>query len=136
VRILLDTDVFSGILTGRAPLALKNRLELVAPALRNISAITVGEVLYGLERSGRHDNLLQILETEILPRINIVPFEEQAARQYAVIRVNLERQGQMIDEADLRIASIALANGLALITGNDRHFRRIPGLRVQNWLDT
>ena len=51
------------------------------------------------------------------------------------MRVHLERQGESLHEADLRIAAIALANNLALITGNTRHFRRIPGLRVYNWLD-
>jgi tRNA(fMet)-specific endonuclease VapC len=136
MRLLLDTDVVSGILTGRASPGLRNRLELIPPALQHISAITLGELLYGMERSGRHAHLLDLLESRILPQLTILSFDEPAAREYAVLRVTLERQGQMLDDADLRIAAIALANGLALVTGNDRHFRRVPGLRVYNWLES
>ena len=61
-------------------------------------------------------------------------FDEQAARAYAEIRVELEAKGQRLDDADLRIAAICLARDLTLITGNVRHFERVPGLRVENWL--
>lgn len=135
MTVLLDTDVMSAILTGRGSEGLRQRLQAIAPALRCTSTITIGELLYGIERTGRHEHLRERLESDILPTMSLLPFDEEAAREYAVLRVSLERQGQTLQEADLRIAAIALANGLALITGNARHFRRIPGLRVSNWLD-
>ncbi len=54
---------------------------------------------------------------------------------YAEIRVALEASGQRLDDPDLRIAAICLAHDLTLVTGNVRHFERVPGLRVENWLE-
>ncbi len=67
--------------------------------------------------------------------VAIVPFDEPAAGLYAEIRVALEASGQRLDDPDLRIAAICLAHDLTLVTGNVRHFERVPGLRVENWLE-
>lgn len=69
----------------------------------------------------------------LLARSRPAAFDEPAARVYAEIRVVLEAVGQRLDDADLRIAAIGLARDFALITGNVRHFERVPGLRVENW---
>ena len=57
-----------------------------------------------------------------------------AARRYGEVRTELERRGTPLGDADLRIAAIALARGLTVVTGNIRHFQRVPGLQVENWL--
>ena len=64
----------------------------------------------------------------------MLPFEREAARRYGEILVHLEAQGNPIGEADTRIAAIALAHGSAVVTGNGRHFGRVPNLTVYNWL--
>ncbi len=64
----------------------------------------------------------------------MLPFDEPAARTYAELRAELERGGRPLDEPDLRIAAIALSRNLTLVTGNVRHFNRVPSLRVENWL--
>ena len=61
--------------------------------------------------------------------------EFAAAAVYGTLRADLERRGMRLDDPDLRVASIALARDLTLVTGNVRHFERVPGLRVENWLD-
>jgi tRNA(fMet)-specific endonuclease VapC len=54
---------------------------------------------------------------------------------YGRLRAQLEREGRRIGEPDLRIAAIALARDLTLVTGNVRHFQRVPDLRIENWLE-
>ncbi len=63
-----------------------------------------------------------------------LPFDTAAARIYAEVRADLERRGTPLDGADLRIAAIALAHGHTVVTANVRHFGRVPGLPVENWL--
>jgi len=67
--------------------------------------------------------------------VSILLFDEPAARSYAEIRVELEAAGRRLEDPDIRIAAICLAHDLTLVTGNVRHFERVPGLRVENWLE-
>lgn len=64
----------------------------------------------------------------------VLPFDAAAAEVYGPLRARLESEGRRLDEPDLRIASVALSRGLTLITGNVRHFSRVPDLSVENWL--
>ena len=66
--------------------------------------------------------------------LTVLPFDEAAAAVYGPLRARLESDGQRLDEPDMRIASIALCRELTLVTGNVRHFARVPGLVVENWL--
>lgn len=66
--------------------------------------------------------------------VTVLPFDMAAAEIYGSLRSELEAGGKKLDEPDLRIASIVLANGLTLVTGNVRYFGRVPGLPVENWL--
>ena len=66
---------------------------------------------------------------------NVLPFDTLAARTFGALKASLERKGTPLAEPDLRIASIALARGLILVTRNTRHFQRVPGLTVENWID-
>ena len=100
-----------------------------------MSSISVGELLYGAHRLGPEGRrLLNSLETILLPNYEVLPFDTSAARIYAQVRADLERRGTPLDEADLRIAAIALAHGHTVVTGNVRHFGRVPDLPVENWL--
>ena len=98
------------------------------------SAITVGETVYGAQRSARTDELLSRLETLVWPNVTILPFDRVAAETYGRVRAELERAGVSIGELDTRIAAIALSRDLTVVTGNVRQFNRVPGLAVENWL--
>ena len=74
------------------------------------------------------------LEQLVWPNVSVIPFDGTAARTYGLLRAELEKLGTPISEPDLRIASIAMAHSLILVTGNERHFSRIPSLQIENWL--
>lgn len=96
------------------------------------SAITVGELVYGaaLHAIADLDRRIDML----LAMLPVVSFDEAAAYRYGITRAELEREGRRLDDPDLRIASIALAHDLVLVSGNQRRFRRVPNLRLENWL--
>ncbi|OGT25341.1 MAG: hypothetical protein A2Z17_04635 [Gammaproteobacteria bacterium RBG_16_66_13] len=114
--------------------ALLARLATVPPEEQFTSAITVGEMVYGAHRSPSRDRLLQQLEERVWPNVRVLPFDRPAAETYGRLRAELERVGTPLSEPDLRIAAIALTHDLTVVTGNVRHFARVPGLQVENWL--
>lgn len=130
---LFDTDVLSYVV-GRAPPRLLARLAAVPAEQQFTSSITVGEMVYGAHRSPRRDALLRKMEEQLWPNIQVLPFDKAAAETYGQLRADLERAGRPLAEPDLRIAAIAVVNGLTVITRNIRHFSRIPCLRVENWV--
>ncbi|HEY8476786.1 MAG TPA: PIN domain-containing protein [Chloroflexota bacterium] len=98
--------------------------------------MTLGELIYGAHRlRERTTILIQRLSEVLLPNLPVLPFDASAARCYGEIRAELERQGTPLGDGDLRIAAIALDRGLTVVTGNIRHFRRVPNLTVENWME-
>jgi predicted nucleic acid-binding protein len=97
------------------------------------TAITIGELAYGAERAGRPD--LYERSMQLMSSARILPLDQAAAEQYGRIRADLERQGRRLADPDLRIAAIVLAHRGILISGNLRHFSRVPGLSVEDWLN-
>ena len=132
---LLDTDVLSNLLKRSPSIDLIVKLAAVPAERQFTSSITLGELIYGARRRGSlaHDYLRRI-ETRLLPDLPVLPFDSAAAWRYGAVRTELERRGLPLGDADLRIAAIALARNLTVVTGNVRHFQRIPGLPVENWL--
>jgi len=131
---LLDTDILSNLMKRAPESALVARLARVPPEDQFTSSVTLGELLYGAHRSSRTAALLERIEETLLAELPILPFDAAAARRYGELRAELERRGTLIGDADTRVASIALSRGLAVVTGNERHFQQIPGLEIQNWL--
>jgi tRNA(fMet)-specific endonuclease VapC len=136
VRYLLDTNVLSEIIAGDPPPSLLLRLAMTAPEDRATSSITLGELIYGAHRlksgyGNLHEDIHRVAATDIW----VLPFDREAAEEYGRLRAHLEAQGTPIGEADTQIAAIALANDLTVVTGNVRHFERVPGLTVENWLE-
>lgn len=129
-----DTDVMSAIVRrGGGPPQLARRMGVLPAPEQFTTSITVGELVYGARKRGSTR-----LESDIdraVAEVEVAAFDERAARAYAEIRVQLEAGGQRLDDPDLRIAAICLSHDLTLITGNVRHFERVPGLRVENWLE-
>jgi len=136
MRYLLDTDILSNLMRRLPAASLLARLALVPPDEQCTTSITLGELYYGahhaVERTGP---LLRRLDEVLLPNLAVLPFDEPAAREYGQLRAQLEKQGAPIGDADLRIASIALVHDLAVVTANVRHFARVDGLVVENWLE-
>ena len=97
------------------------------------TAITAAELLYGAAKRGS-PGLAERVRQLISSAVAVLPFDVAAAEIYGSLRSELEAGGKKLAEPDLRIASIVLANGLTLVTGNVRHFGRVPGLSVENWL--
>lgn len=90
--------------------------------------------MYGAHCSNRADYHLGMIRDVLLRNVQVVEFDVPAAYQAGKLRVHLRRQGTPIDFPDLQIAAIALAHRLTLVTGNTRHFDRVPELRMENWI--
>lgn len=131
---LFDTDILSQVLKRTPSPTLLTRLATVPAKQQFTSAITVGEMVYGAYRSDRPDHFLRQLEERLWPNIRILPFNRAAAETYGRLRAELEEAGTPLAEPDLRIAAIALTHELTMVTGNVRHFSRVAGLRIENWL--
>jgi len=129
----LDTDVLSFLISRSPPLGLLRRLADVPATDQCTTSITLGEMLYGAARRGRA-SLIERIDQMVRREFPVIAFDETAAENYGPLRASLESRGLPLADADLRIASICLAGDLTLVTGNLRHFSRVPGLRVENWL--
>jgi len=130
-RYLLDVNIVIYIRQKR-PEAVLRRFDRLRPGEAAISVIAYGELLYGAMKSSHKQAALERLRelTRLLPAL---PLPETAAEIYGAIRAELEAKGEMIGNNDLWIAAHALASGLMLVTNNEKEFRRVHGLRVQNW---
>lgn len=98
-----------------------------------VSAITICELLYGVENSRRPVENKAVLD-RILMDLEIHPFGEAAASHFARLRVVLKRAGKPIGPMDTLIAAHALQLGACLVTNNTREFSRVPGLKTENWV--
>jgi tRNA(fMet)-specific endonuclease VapC len=128
-----DTDTLSAVIRRDPPLHLIRRLAQVPPTDQTTTTINLGELLCGAARRGSEQLTHRVREV-VTSATSILPFDEGAAEAYGQLRAQLEREGRHVDEPDLRIASIAVSRGLTVVTGNVRHFARVPGLGVENWL--
>ena len=97
-----------------------------------ISTITVSELQYGVAKSIHLKENQQRLEQFMAP-LEILAYDEMAAKVYGDIRFHLERNGQPIGPLDVLIAAHALSKNLILVTNNDKEFKRIKNLQVENW---
>jgi tRNA(fMet)-specific endonuclease VapC len=132
IRYLLDTSVCVELLRGRLP-HVRARARLVPIDEIAVSTISLAELLYGAAKSSnpaRHETIL----AEFLAPIAILLFDMDAAKAYARVRADLTKVGQPIGPLDMLIAAHALSVGAAVVTANEREFRRVPGLTVENWL--
>ena len=112
------------------------RMAMTAQQDRATSSVSLAELLFGAYRArSRSEELLRMIAREVPGNMWVLPFDEEAAEEYGRLGAHLEAQGTPIGEADTQIAAIALANDLAVVTGNVRHFERVPGLTVENWLE-
>ncbi|WP_199554852.1 type II toxin-antitoxin system tRNA(fMet)-specific endonuclease VapC [Sandaracinobacteroides hominis] len=130
LRYMLDTNLCIRVLRDR-PQGLRERFNGHADSLC-VSTIILYELLTGAAKSARPDHHRKEVE-RFASRLEILPFDSEAADHAADIRGSLERGGQTIGAYDLLIAGHARSRGLTVITGNLREFNRVDGLRCEDW---
>ena len=128
---MLDTNLCIRALRDR-PAYIRARLQQEAETLC-ISTIILYELYVGAEQSARPDHQRQVVE-EFAAKLHLLEFDENASRHAANIRADLSKRGMVIGSNDLLIAGHARSLGLKLITGNLSEFKRVDGLRCEDWL--
>lgn len=131
MNYLLDTNICVLLIRQKSPQVLA---KLTSHSITDmcISAITVAELQYGVQKSSQPTLNQQALDQFLLP-LNVIPFDAQDAIVYGHIRATLEAQGLPIGALDTLIAAQALQYNLVLVTNNVREFARVAGLTVEDW---
>lgn len=130
-RYLLDTNILSDLIRnpqGRTA----RRIAKVGEDNVCTSIIVAAELRYGSARNGSR-RLIEAVE-ELLSEIDILPFDVPADAAYGMIRTALEASGKPIGGNDLLIAAHAQAIAATVVTANESEFKRVRGLKVENWL--
>lgn len=137
MAFLFDTDAISELLRPRPNPTYLVWVETLPREDQFTSAVCVGELYQGAFRSKARDRHLANMENRVLPAVTVLPYDVATARVFGQLRAHLEERGHLLPDADIQIAATAVHHGLQLVTGNVRHFRRIPGLRLEptfaNW---
>ena len=129
---LLDTNICIYLINKR-PMSVVEHIQSLPIEDIGISTVTVAELEYGVAKSLRPEENRNAL-IEFLTPFRIVEFGQVAAYEYGQLRSVLELQGQIIGPMDLLIAAHALAEGAVLVTNNEKEFRRVPDLPLENWV--
>ncbi|HSS99847.1 MAG TPA: type II toxin-antitoxin system VapC family toxin [Terriglobales bacterium] len=130
-RYLLDTNICIYIRQQR-PEPVLRRFRKLRRGEAALSVITYGELIYGAAKSTQSDAALEKLR-ELFHWLPPLSLPESAGEVYGTVRHELASKGAMIGNNDLWIAAHAIASQLTLVTNNEKEFRRVPGLKVQNW---
>jgi len=130
-RYLLDTNICIYI-RQKKPVEISRRFEKLRPTEAAISIVTYGELLYGAEKSTHRSAALERLR-ELVSLLPVLPLGEAVGQAYGKIRADLEFRGELIGNNDLWIAAHAMADELILVTNNEKEFKRVRGLQIQNW---
>lgn len=130
IKYMLDTNIVIYVMKQR-PLSVLEIFNQHAEQLC-VSSITAGELYYGAEKSERVTHNLRKAE-DFLSRLQVLSYHQKAAAHFGNIRANLAKQGKIIGENDLHIAAHARSEGLILVTNNLKEFKRVEGLRLENW---
>lgn len=132
---LFDTDTLSNIVKRKPSTALRKKLQEIPKEFQYTSSINIGEIYFGANKSDRKEKIIKAFEENVFPNIEILPFDEVSGKLFGEVKADLEKKGIGCSEPDLRIATIALQHKLTLVTGNIKHFSKIPKLNVENWID-
>jgi tRNA(fMet)-specific endonuclease VapC len=130
---MLDTDTCAFILR-RSSQALLDRIQAVPLEQQIMSMVTLAELLYGVQISSRKKKNRAAVDS-LARHLTVVDWSRDAAEHYADIRADLKKSGQLIGSNDLMIAAHARSLGAIVVTNNVKDFRRIKGLKLENWMD-
>jgi tRNA(fMet)-specific endonuclease VapC len=131
---MLDTDILV-YFTNRKPgfERIARRMSGRSPGEVRLSAITLAELRFGIENGEFRSENRRTL-TDLLEFLQVDDFPSGAAQDFGEIKVTLLSGGKPIGPYDLLVAAHARHTGATLVSNNEREFRRVPGLSVQNWL--
>ncbi len=132
MNFLIDTNICIYIMNKRPPEVIQ-KFKNIEIGQVGISSITVSELQYGVSKSKLREQNSKRLE-EFLTPFQILPYDEDASKYYGEIRSQLESKGFIIGPLDLLIAAHALSQDLVLITNNEKEFKKIPLLKIENWV--
>ncbi len=127
---LFDTDAILEALRSRPNVGYLEWLLTIPRNKQYTSAVVIGELFKGAFRSPARDRHLSNIDERVLPVVTVLPFDVAVARVFGRIRAGLEESGKPVPDADIQIAATALYHNLELVTGNLKHFKRIPDLSV------
>lgn len=132
MRYMLDTNICSYVLRSRPP-SVKARFDEAGDAALAVSTVVLAELLYG---AARHPRVVAIRReiTDLVSRLAVLPWDEAAAEDYGVLRAALEKAGRPLGAMDMMIAAHARSAGLTLVSNDVRHFERVEGLSLANWV--
>jgi tRNA(fMet)-specific endonuclease VapC len=132
MQYMLDTNICSYILKNRPP-SVKARFDELGSDALALSAVVLAELYYG---AARHPKGLAIRRDidDFSSRMGVIPWDEAAAEHYGAIRAALEKEGNPVGAMDMMIAAHARSRGATLVSNNTRHFLRIPGLIIADWV--
>lgn len=131
-RYLLDSDVFSLMVSGRDE-TINQRMETLGKGEALLSVITTGEFFYGVA----HQPISTVKEKRaqrLIDFYGVLPITEDVSVAYGQIRADLRAKGTPIGPNDLWLAAQAKAHELVMVTRNGREFKRVPGLKVEDWI--
>lgn len=131
MKYLLDTNICI-LLLKKSDLSIVKKLKSLTPDQVGICSVVKAELLYGARKSQSVEKNLSLL-SQFFEQLESLPFDDDATDFYGTQRSILEKAGTPIGNADLMIASIALANDLTVVTRNQKEFIRIQNLRVEVW---
>jgi len=131
---LLDTNILSELVKKNPNKNLMIRLDTIPSASLYTASICVMELRYGVLRRGNPSDLGSKIEKSILSKVQILNFYYKDALKAAEVLSELHSIGQPVGIEDVMIGSIALSNGLIVVSANTKHFSRIPDLKLENWL--
>ncbi len=129
---LLDTNICIYIINN-SPGTVVKKIKSFKPSQIKLSAISVGELEYGISKSKyREQNRAGLID--FVSAFDILPFDDNDAEIFGIIRADLEKMGERIGPYDMQIAAQAISNKLILVTNNTREFERIKTLQMDNWV--
>ena len=133
MKYLLDTNICIYI-ANEHPKSVRARFERTKSGEVGISVVTLAELAFGAAKSGRPELNRRRIEV-FRSQLTVLDLTSEVAQIYGALRAELERRGTLIGPHDLLIAAQALQEKLVLVTNNVREFKRIPGLKIENWVD-
>jgi tRNA(fMet)-specific endonuclease VapC len=131
-KSILDTNILTAFLKGNQKVVNKVSTYLDKFPILTISVITYYEILRGLKAINSTSKLKTF--QELIEKFEIEDINKNTMDRASDIYANLKKQGTLIEDADILLAATAMEKGLVLVTDNTAHFKRIKGLKIDNWL--
>ena len=132
MQYLLDTNICIYIIKEK-PVQVLSKFRQMPLNAMSISAITLAELEFGVAKSSLPEQNRQALRKFLLP-ILVLPFDDAAAVQYGIVRADLAKKGKTIGPLDMLLAAHALSLNITMVTNNEEEFRRVAGLKLENWV--